>query len=135
MRAARVQPPRSRPSPSTRTHAMHAHTHTPARRDFLKLSARLAALGIGSMGAYRSRSFWMQDVVAAARLTAYRARVCVYLFGGNDGNNVIVPVDTARFTAYTSLRAGVALTPARLLAPIADPAGNQYALNNNLAEL
>jgi uncharacterized protein (DUF1501 family) len=111
------------------------HTHTPARRDFLKLSARLAALGIGSMGAYRSRSFWMQDVVAAAPLTDYKALVCIYLFGGNDGNNMIVPVDTARFAAYTSLRAGVALTPARLLAPIADPAGNPYALNNNLAEL
>ena len=26
--------------------------------------------------------------------------MCVYLFGGNDGNNLIVPLDTTRYTQY-----------------------------------
>ncbi len=111
------------------------HTHTPARRHFLKLSARLATLGLTGLGFGPSRSWFVSEAEAAAVLTDYKALVCVFLFGGNDGNNMVIPVDTAQFTAYTSLRAGVALTPGRLLPAIADGAGNQYALNNNLGEL
>lgn len=111
------------------------HTHTPARRHFLKLSARLATLGLTGLGFGPSRSWFVSEAEAAAVLTDYKALVCVFLFGGNDGNNMVIPVDTAQFTAYTSLRAGVALTPGRLLPAIADGADNQYALNNNLGEL
>ena len=56
------------------------------------------------------------------------------MFGGNDSNNMIVPVDTARYTAYQSLRGGLALTGTKLLAPIADGNGNPYALHYGLAE-
>ncbi len=111
------------------------HTHTPARRKFLKLSSRLATLGLTGLGFGPSRSWFVTDASAAPALTDYKALVCVFLFGGNDGNNMVVPIDAAKFTAYTSLRAGVALTPSRLLSPIVDPSGNQYALNNNLTEL
>lgn len=111
------------------------HTHTPARRHFLKLSARLATLGLTGLGLGPSRSWFVSEAAAAGVLTDYKALVCVFLFGGNDGNNMLVPIDTAQYTAYTSLRAGLALTPSRLLAPIADPAGNAYAFNNNLGEL
>lgn len=111
------------------------HTHTPARRHFLKLSTRLATLGLTGLGFGPARSWFVADAAAAPLLTDYKALVCIFLFGGNDGNNVIVPVDTARYTAYSALRAGLALAPARLLSPIADGSGNQYALNNNLGEL
>ena len=110
------------------------HTHTPARRHFLKLSTRLATLGLTGLGFGPARSWFVTDA-SAAPVTDYKALVCVFLFGGNDGNNMIVPVDNAGFAAYTSLRAGVALTPGRLLAPIADAGGNPFALNNNLAEI
>ena len=39
----------------------------------------------------------------------YRALVCVFLFGGNDSNNSIIPMDDASFQAYTSLRGILAL--------------------------
>ena len=71
----------------------------------------------------------------AAPVTDYKALVCIYLFGGNDCNNTIVPVDAAKYSAYTTLRAGLALTPARLLPAIVDAAGNQYALFNAMPEL
>ncbi|MFG6468510.1 DUF1501 domain-containing protein [Roseateles sp. BYS87W] len=38
----------------------------------------------------------------------YRALVCVFLFGGNDGNNLLVPAD-ARYTAYQRARPNLAL--------------------------
>ncbi|MFG6467630.1 DUF1501 domain-containing protein [Roseateles sp. BYS87W] len=37
----------------------------------------------------------------------YRALVCVFLYGGNDGNNMVVPTDTAGYAAYAKAR-GVA---------------------------
>jgi uncharacterized protein (DUF1501 family) len=116
-----------------------AHTHTPNRRGFLRLSAKLAALGVASLGGAVGRP---GEVFAAElpdpELTDYKALVCVYLFGGNDGNNMIVPVDTARYTAYQNLRSGIALAPGSLLTPIADPADplqKPYALHYGLPEI
>ena len=111
------------------------HTHVPERRHFLKLSARLAALGLTGLGLGPSRSFFAAEVSAAAQVTDYKALVCVYLFGGNDSNNVIVPVDNTRYTAYKNLRGGLALTGTKLLTPIADGNGNPYAMHYGLAEL
>ena len=68
----------------------------------------------------------------------YRALVCVFLYGGNDGNNMVVPTDAAGYAAYAKARGtagaggltlaqsalaplnggGVGLHPA--LAPLAD---------------
>jgi uncharacterized protein (DUF1501 family) len=46
--------------------------------------------------------------------TDYKALVCIFMFGGNDSNNMIVPVDS-RYTAYQTMRGPVALTSAALL--------------------
>lgn len=111
------------------------HTHTPARRNFLKLSTRLATLGLTSLGFGPSRSWFVADAAAQSVVSDYKALVCVYLFGGNDCNNVIVPVDNARYTQYASIRSGLTLGASNLLAPIADSGGNPYALHSSLAEL
>ena len=76
----------------------HSH-NVPARRNFLKLSARLAALGLTSLGVQPARQFFVRDVEAQSRVTDYKALVCVYMFGGNDANNMIVPADN--YTAYS----------------------------------
>lgn len=44
----------------------------------------------------------------------YRALVCLFLFGGNDGNNLLVPTD-ARYTGYQRARPNLALDKASLL--------------------
>jgi uncharacterized protein (DUF1501 family) len=111
------------------------HTHAPARRDFLKLSARLAALGLTGVGLGPARSLFVAEASAAASVADYKALVCVYLFGGNDGNNLIVPVDTARYSAYQTLRGNLTLGASKLLSPIADASGNPYAFHYGLAEL
>lgn len=99
------------------------HHHNFSRRRFLKSLAGLASLGLG---------IWPTLSVGA---DDYKALVCVYLMGGNDGNNMIVPVDTARYAAYQSIRGGLALTGTELLSPIADTAGNGYALHYGMVEM
>jgi uncharacterized protein (DUF1501 family) len=112
-----------------------AHTHEPERRHFLKLSARLAALGLTGLGLEPWRSLAFTRASAQSVVNDYKALVCVYLFGGNDSNNMVVPVDNARYAAYQSLRGGLALTGTKLLSPIDDGSGNPYALHYGLAEM
>lgn len=102
------------------------HQHLSSRRRFLQLGVGLA-LGLGGLGLHRP--------ARAAQLSDYKALVCVYLYGGNDGNNVIVPMDSARYSAYQSLRGGLALSGNKLLPPITDANGNLYALHYGLPEL
>lgn len=115
----------------------HSHDKTPDRRHFLKLSAQLAALGLSTLGTglTRSRTVFAADARSNPTLTDYKALVCVYLFGGNDGNNLIVPTDTSRRTLYESIRGGLALTGSELLPEIGDANGNPYALHYGLTEL
>lgn len=98
--------------------------HTSSRRAFLKLGATLGALGLAGMHPAR-----------AAQAGDYRALVCVFLMGGNDGNNLIVPLDAERHAAYQAIRGGLALDGGELLAPIADTQGEAYALHHGLGEL
>ncbi|MBL8510339.1 MAG: DUF1501 domain-containing protein, partial [Betaproteobacteria bacterium] len=36
----------------------------------------------------------------------YKALVCIFLFGGNDANNLIIPRDTAAYNLYSTARGG-----------------------------
>ena len=69
--------------------------------------------------------------------TDYKALVCLFLYGGNDSNNVIVPVDTAGYASYAAQRTAIALPQAGLL-PIAPKTyrdGRQYGLHPSLVEV
>ena len=72
-----------------------------SRRDFLKAAALSA--GAAPWG-------WMQALAATtAASDDYRALVCIFLYGGNDGNNMLVPTDTSGYAAYSSARGALAL--------------------------
>ena len=57
-----------------------------------------------------------QDVAAVTAPAAgeYRALVCLFLSGGNDSFNMLVPRDAAGYATYQSSRSNLALTPAQL---------------------
>jgi uncharacterized protein (DUF1501 family) len=40
----------------------------------------------------------------AAGASDYKALVCIFLFGGNDGNNTVVPLDASGYSAYSAVR-------------------------------
>jgi len=66
----------------------------------------------------------------AQSTSTYRALVCVFLFGGNDANNMIVPIDS-RYAAYATMRGSVALGQATLL-----PAGSSgYGLHPSMVNV
>jgi uncharacterized protein (DUF1501 family) len=65
---------------------------------------------------------------------AYRALVCVFLFGGNDGNNLVVPLSSSGYDAYASARKELALPSANLL-PVATKNNVAYGLHPMLSEL
>lgn len=39
-----------------------------------------------------------------AEASDYKALVCVFLFGGNDGNNTLIPIDTQGYGQYAAIR-------------------------------
>jgi uncharacterized protein (DUF1501 family) len=63
--------------------------------------------------------------------------VCVFLAGGNDGNNLIVPTSTAEYAAYAAVRSASGLAIARdSLLPVAPTSINTpFGLHPSLVEL
>ena len=73
----------------------------------------------------------------AADTSGYRALVCVFLYGGNDSHNTVVPFTTAEYNAYSAARGGPAETnglalPQSALLPIA---GNSFGLHPALTNM
>jgi uncharacterized protein (DUF1501 family) len=68
----------------------------------------------------------------------YKALVCVFMFGGNDGNNTIIPIDTAGYASYANVRtvaSGVQLAQSSLLPIQPANVGTPYGLHPSLGEL
>jgi uncharacterized protein (DUF1501 family) len=60
--------------------------------------------------------------------------VCIYLLGGNDSNNMIVPLDSPAYDAYARGRGSLALSRESLLAVQSGPS-ERYGFHPNLPEL
>ncbi len=104
-----------------------------SRRHFL----RMAGYGLGG-AALTAVIERFSAATALAQSPGYRALVCIFLGGGNDSNNTLVPLDTTGYTAYASVRngAGLALPQANLLPLAPNPAGlGPYGLHPSLTEL
>ena len=98
------------------------------RREFL---AQGCAVGAATLALQR---FGL--INALAQVGGYRALVCIFLFGGNDSNNMIVPVDD--YAAYNAVRgssSGVNIARDSLLAIAPPSAGSTFGLHPNLAAL
>jgi uncharacterized protein YyaL (SSP411 family) len=80
------------------------------RRKFLRSTTALtASAAAGSM------LRWGVESAEAQAMGGYKAIVCVFLFGGNDSNNMIVPVtDYAQYAATRTVASNVGLTQAQL---------------------
>jgi len=93
------------------------------RRHFLQLGAfsALASAGFGAL-------------LARAAGSDYKAAVCVFLSGGCDSNNLVVPTDSAGYAAYQSARTVLALPKSTLL-PISPASGGSFGLHPAMPEL
>ncbi len=77
-----------------------------SRRRFLQFASVAAASGCLP---------WQWTEALAASGEDYKALVCVFQLGGNDGNNMIVPYDADTYASYSAARATLAMAQNALL--------------------
>lgn len=94
-----------------------------------------------------SRRRWIGGIGSAALLSRlghmsalaqgappdYRALVCIFLTGGNDGHNTIIPLSQAALNGYKAARGNLALPDNNgPVLPVETPDGTPYAFNPGL---
>jgi uncharacterized protein (DUF1501 family) len=105
------------------------------RRLVLQRGLQLGALGVAAPLAINLAAI---GEAAAFDNTDYKALVCIFLYGGNDYANTVVPYDAANYALYHQIRAGaggeaeagIALARADLAATALTPAGGQVLTDN-----
>ena len=122
-------------------------TNDQARRDFLKVFAGTLAGGTALSLFPQLRlmeSALAADLPNSPSAGAYRALVCVFLGGGSDSFNLLIPTDSTRYAVYNAARGGVfagtagplGISQAALL-PInlnGLPGGDSYGLHPSCAD-
>lgn len=101
------------------------------RRDFLRNSA----CALGSMALASSiENFGIVHALTPQATTDYKALVCVFMNGGNDGNNMLVSLD--QYTQYSGARSAAQLAIAQAsLLPISPVSGGSYGFHPNMPEM
>ncbi len=97
------------------------------RREFLLRAGVLGVNGVAAPWAMNLAVMGAAAAVSGAAPGDYKAIVCVFLYGGNDYANTVVPYDDVNYAAYQAIRSTIA-TPreqlaATALAPEIAPAG------------
>jgi uncharacterized protein (DUF1501 family) len=95
------------------------------RRRWLHMSGATLA---GALGATSLSSLMLTPAHAQS---SYKALVCVFLYGGNDGLNMVLPTDTTRYNQYQGVRGALALPKASLV----NLAGSDYGLHPSMSAL
>jgi uncharacterized protein (DUF1501 family) len=107
---------------------------TQSRREFLNGAGRL--LSGGAAAALVHRLGLVNARAQSANCDGYKALVCVFLFGGNDANNTVVPVRAAQNHAdYARIRGVLALSETQLQQITARTGGAVYGLHPRLSDL
>nr|WP_295771718.1 DUF1501 domain-containing protein [Rhodoferax sp.] len=119
----------------------HSTSMNASRRAFLQRASALSVAGVATPWAL---SLAAMAEASAATATDYKAIVCVFLYGGNDYGNTLVPYDVPNYNAYQQLRPTLAYARANLdttvLTPTVVPTdingvAHQYAMAPELAPL
>ncbi len=108
-----------------------------SRRAFLHRTAQLS--GVGMASPFLMTLAGMGEA-AAAGAQDYKALVCVFLAGGNDHNNTVVPVDNVFYGKYQAIRGAIATPQDQLAATTLNsvnalPSGMRMALAPQMARL
>ena len=105
-----------------------------SRREFLKHAAALSFTGTAAPFAFNLATI---GAASAQVSSGYRALVCVFLYGGNDHTNTIVPYDASEHAEYFNSRPEIALARGDLAAtsfgPVASQGGRSFAFHPSLS--
>lgn len=113
------------------------HADNPARRAFLRRSGQLALTGTALPFALNLAAM---GEAAAFEATDYKALVCVFLIGGNDQGNTVVPYDDINYARYAAIRGPLTLPKDSLTATLLHPRtalgdGRRMALHPSLGRM
>ncbi len=110
------------------------HSHFDNRAATRRQLLRSLAGGFGSIALGGGASLALPGI-SHAQTTDYKAIVCLFLFGGNDGMNTIIPMDDsiadAGYAKYAAERKGLAIAQSSLVALN----GSRFGLHPSLAPL
>ncbi|MDB6002438.1 MAG: hypothetical protein JWP52_4137 [Rhizobacter sp.] len=82
---------------------MSSPFNSPAsRREFLRRAGALSA--VGATGAPFALNLAALSAAAAENATDYKALVCLFLYGGNDAYNMVLPTDADSWSRYVAAR-------------------------------
>jgi uncharacterized protein (DUF1501 family) len=101
-----------------------------SRREFVRQAA-CAAVGTAAMSfAIRDLRF-MNAAVAQSNASDYKALVCIFLAGGNDSNNLVIPTIPSEYNSYAAIRTPVLAIPSDKVLPISplNNDGHSYGLH------
>jgi len=107
------------------------------RRQFIRRAA-CAAVGTAAMTSAIRDLRLMNAAVAQSNITDYKALVCIFLQGGNDSNNLIIPTVSSEYNNYASIRTPVLALPQNSVPALngyTDPAGHTFGLHPACPEL
>ena len=104
-----------------------------SRREFLRDTVR-SATALGAMSVL-SKFGQMNALASTPASSSYQALVCIFLSGGNDGHNTVIPISTAqqKYSLYAQGRQGLALAQSTLL-PIHN-GSDVYGLHPSMPEM
>jgi len=97
-----------------------------SRRDFLRMGYRTLST-IGAAAAFGRAGLVTARAQTAA--TDYKALVCIFLFGGNDANNMLIPNDSATYANYQKIRQNLAISQGSLIGIHDSATGAGYGLH------
>ncbi len=102
-----------------------------SRRELFRLAFSAGSL---AFAAKLSRFGMINAFAQTTTANDYKALVCVFLFGGNDSNNLVVPLDSAHYSLYSKIRGTLAL-PQSNLTTIQTNSQGDYGLHSQLKDL
>ena len=107
-----------------------------SRRAFIR-RASCAAVGTVAMTSTIRDLRFMNAAVAQSNITDYKALVCIFLQGGNDSNNLIIPTLQSDYANYATIRTPVLAIPQSAILPVTslNSNGQTYGLHPSCPEL
>src|ERR1044072_341699 len=109
-------------------------------RSFLRKAA-CAALGTGALSSAIGDLRIINSAMAQTAVNDYKALVCVFLSGGNDSNNLIIPTIQSGWYVYAALRGDALARPISGAPNVAIPLpslnsdGHEYGIHPACPEL
>lgn len=112
--------------------------HLISRRSFLRRGA-CASLGLTGLASQLFNTRMVHAALSGGSFSDYRALVCIFLFGGNDNGNTLIPYENGpqNHDVYAALRGNLALPKSDLASTVIAPSntsGRTFALHPSLTQ-